>query len=64
MKGCPEGGEQSFLFGLYTFLCEGKCPCPQGCGYAIQRQKSDFFAILVQSVLYELLPVNLYSATG
>ena len=24
MKGCPEGGEQSFLFGLYSELSEGE----------------------------------------
>ncbi|KAA1466765.1 hypothetical protein DENSPDRAFT_831644 [Dentipellis sp. KUC8613] len=45
MKGCPEGGEQSFLFSLYSQLSEGKCPCPSGCGYSVQRQKSDFFAL-------------------
>ena len=25
MKGCPEGGEQSFLFSLYRELGEGDC---------------------------------------
>ncbi|TFK75935.1 hypothetical protein BDN72DRAFT_786105 [Pluteus cervinus] len=46
MKGCPEGGEQSFLFALYTQLAEGECPCPQqDCGYSVSRKKSDFFAI-------------------
>ncbi|KAI0787135.1 hypothetical protein BC629DRAFT_1582278 [Irpex lacteus] len=34
MKGCPEGGEQSFLFGLYSELSEGACKCPHGCGSA------------------------------
>lgn len=48
MKGCPEGGEQSFLFGLYSQLCEGQCPCPQDCGTVIQRKKSDFFAVFVR----------------
>ncbi|KAF9259490.1 hypothetical protein L218DRAFT_908179 [Marasmius fiardii PR-910] len=48
MKGCPEGGEQSFLFGLYSQLSDGSCPCPQGCGTSIPRKKSDFFAILPQ----------------
>ncbi|EJF62236.1 ubiquitin conjugating enzyme family protein [Dichomitus squalens] len=45
MKGCPEGGEQSFLFGLYQQLSEGECPCPHGCGATIQRKKSDFYAL-------------------
>ncbi|KAI1795079.1 ubiquitin conjugating enzyme family protein [Ganoderma leucocontextum] len=45
MKGCPEGGEQSFLFGLYQQLGEGECRCPHGCGATIQRQKSDFYAL-------------------
>ncbi|KAJ8086580.1 hypothetical protein AAF712_002010 [Marasmius tenuissimus] len=45
MKGCPEGGEQSFLFALYSQLSEGTCPCPQGCGTSVARKKSDFFAI-------------------
>ncbi|KAK7049543.1 hypothetical protein VNI00_005574 [Paramarasmius palmivorus] len=45
MKGCPEGGEQSFLFALYSQLSEGSCPCPQGCGDSVPRKKSDFFAV-------------------
>ncbi|THH13280.1 hypothetical protein EW146_g6917 [Bondarzewia mesenterica] len=45
MKGCPEGGEQGFLFSLYSQLSEGKCPCPHGCSYSVPRNKSDFFAI-------------------
>ncbi|TFY83061.1 hypothetical protein EWM64_g951 [Hericium alpestre] len=45
MKGCPEGGEQSFLFTIYSQLTEGKCPCPYGCGASVQRKKSDFFAL-------------------
>lgn len=47
MKGCPEGGEQSFLFGLYSELSEGACQCPQGCNTSFARKKSDFFAIFV-----------------
>ncbi|KAG6896936.1 hypothetical protein C0992_005201, partial [Termitomyces sp. T32_za158] len=43
MKGCPEGGEQSFLFSLYSQLTEGECSCPQ-CGTAVKRNKYDFFA--------------------
>ena len=49
MKGCPEGGEQGFLFSLYSQLIEGKCVCPSGCGYSITRIKSHFFAICVSS---------------
>ncbi|KAG6919415.1 hypothetical protein DXG01_006298 [Tephrocybe rancida] len=44
MKGCPEGGEQSFLFSLYTQLSEGECPCPN-CGTEVKRKKNDFFAL-------------------
>ena len=51
MKGCPEGGEQSFLFSLYSELSEGSCVCPHGCGRATVRRKADFFAIYV-SVLF------------
>ncbi|KAF8639801.1 hypothetical protein AX17_001060 [Amanita inopinata Kibby_2008] len=52
MKGCPEGGEQSFLFGLYSQLSEGQCPCPQDCGASVQRKKSDFFAIFSEFSTY------------
>ncbi|ESK95974.1 ubiquitin conjugating enzyme family protein [Moniliophthora roreri MCA 2997] len=45
MKGCPEGGEQSFLFALYSQLSEGSCSCPQGCGASVPRKKSDFFSV-------------------
>jgi hypothetical protein len=51
MKGCPEGGEQGFLFGLYSQLSEGQCPCPQDCEGSVPRKKSDFFAIFVRFVL-------------
>jgi hypothetical protein len=47
MKGCPEGGEQSFLFGLYSQLSEGQFACPHSCGSSVTRKKSDFFAIYV-----------------
>ena len=47
MKGCPEGGEQSFLFGLYSQLSSPDCPCPQECGASIPRTKGDFFALHV-----------------
>jgi hypothetical protein len=49
MKGCPppSGGEQSFLFGLYSQLSEGKCVCPHECGSSVLRKKSDFFPIFV-----------------
>ena len=47
MKGCPEGGEQSFLFSLYSQLSSPDCPCPQECGAFISRSKGDFFALYV-----------------
>lgn len=50
MKGCPEGGEQGFLFSLYSLLVEGQCPCPSGCGYSIPRAKNHFFAIFVSNL--------------
>lgn len=52
MKGCPEGGEQGFLFGLYNELSSSDCPCPQSCGHRIQRFKSNFFAIFPDFLLY------------
>ncbi|KAJ7591087.1 hypothetical protein C8J56DRAFT_934652 [Mycena floridula] len=52
MKGCPEGGEQSFLFGLYSELSEGACPCPQGCKFSVTRKKSDFFPLFSQFSTY------------
>jgi hypothetical protein len=58
MKGCPEGGEQGFLFGLYSQLVEGKCPCPTGCGYSIPRTKSHFFSIFVSSPPSSLLRIS------
>ncbi|PPQ84259.1 hypothetical protein CVT25_011906 [Psilocybe cyanescens] len=45
MKGCPEGGEQSFLFSLYSQLNSPTAPCPHDCGAAIPRSKGDFFAL-------------------
>ncbi|KAJ4478043.1 hypothetical protein J3R30DRAFT_3478428 [Lentinula aciculospora] len=52
MAGCAEGGEQSFLFSLYSQLSEsqlsdldGVCACPSGCGQTVKRKQSDFFAI-------------------
>jgi hypothetical protein len=50
MKGCPEGGEQSFLFSLYTELSEGDCKCPQDCGSTVPRKKKDFFTIYVRAI--------------
>lgn len=49
MKGCPEGSEQSFLFGIYSGLTEGECPCPDKCSYSIKRKKQDFFSFYVSS---------------
>ncbi|KAF8627164.1 hypothetical protein AX15_004484 [Amanita polypyramis BW_CC] len=54
MKGCPEGSEQSFLFGLYSQLSEGRCPCPQDCGIVIPRKKSNFFAMFPDFSAYIL----------
>lgn len=54
MKGCPEGGEQSFLFGLYSELSEGECKCPNSCGASVERKKSDFFAIFVSPLRWML----------
>ncbi len=50
MKGCPEGGEQGFLFSLYSQLVEGQCPCPSSCGYSVPRAKCHFFAIFVSNL--------------
>lgn len=50
MKGCPEGGEQSFLFSLYSQLNSPTAPCPHDCGAAIPRSKGDFFALHVSLV--------------
>lgn len=47
MKDCPEGNEQSFLFTLYDFLSSNACPCPQSCGYKLDRKRSDFFPLFV-----------------
>lgn len=55
MKGCPEGGEQGFLFSLYSQLIEGQCLCPSACGYSIPRTKSHFFAIFVSTPPSSLL---------
>jgi hypothetical protein len=56
MKGCPEGGEQSFLFSLYSQLSSPDCSCPQECGASISRSKGDFFALHV-SWLHRLLEI-------
>ncbi|KAG8860817.1 hypothetical protein FRB91_000605, partial [Serendipita sp. 411] len=45
MRGCPEGGEQGFLFSLYQTLASDPCPCPYQCGTSAIRKKSDFFAL-------------------
>lgn len=52
MKGCPEGSEQTFLFGQYSELSEGACVCPENCGYSIPRKKSDFLALYVRTILF------------
>ncbi|OXC68093.1 hypothetical protein AYX13_03304 [Cryptococcus neoformans] len=45
MSGCPEGGEQSFLFQLYNTLEEGRMTCSSGCGHSFTRKKQDFFCL-------------------
>ncbi|KAF6762638.1 ubiquitin conjugating enzyme family protein [Ephemerocybe angulata] len=45
MKGCPEKGEQNFLFGLYSQFTETEFKCPHDCGAVIRRNKGDFFAL-------------------
>lgn len=52
MKGCPEGNEQSFLFALYDYLCNGSCPCPQVCGFKVPRKKCDFFPLFSEFSSY------------
>ncbi|KII94754.1 hypothetical protein PLICRDRAFT_47766 [Plicaturopsis crispa FD-325 SS-3] len=52
MKGCPEGGEQSFLFSLYNELSQGECPCPNKCGHSVRRKKEHFFAIYSDFTTY------------
>ncbi|KAJ7781258.1 hypothetical protein B0H16DRAFT_1497657 [Mycena metata] len=54
MKGCPppSGGEQSFLFALYSQLSDGKCVCPHECGSSVLRKKSDFFPIFPEFASY------------
>jgi ubiquitin-protein ligase len=52
MKGCPEGGEQGFLFQLYTELATESCPCPEKCGYSFQREKKMFFPIFKEFGTY------------
>ncbi|KAG6378918.1 hypothetical protein JVT61DRAFT_13203 [Boletus reticuloceps] len=52
MRGCPEGNEQSFLFALYDFLSNNKCPCPQSCGHNIGRKRSDFFPLFPEFSTY------------
>ena len=51
MKGCPEGGEQGFLFSLYNELSHDPCQCPNKCGYSVARNKGDFFPVLVSQPL-------------
>jgi hypothetical protein len=47
MKGCPESGEQGFLFSIYDQLTNGSCVCPNGCGYSVVRGKHQFFPLFV-----------------
>lgn len=52
MKGCPEGGEQGFLFSLYNELSHDPCQCPNKCGYSVARGKGDFFPVLSDFFVY------------
>ncbi|BEJ13516.1 hypothetical protein CspHIS471_0306900 [Cutaneotrichosporon sp. HIS471] len=45
MSGCPEGGEQSFLFQLYNYLSEGSMACANDCGHAVRRKPEHFFPL-------------------
>ncbi|TYJ53196.1 hypothetical protein B9479_006174 [Cryptococcus floricola] len=45
MSGCPEGGEQSFLFQLYNTLEEGQMACSNNCGHSFTRKNQDFFGL-------------------
>lgn len=51
MKGCPESGEQGFLFSLYDLLSNGSCICPNGCGYSLVRGKHQFFPLFVSGIV-------------
>lgn len=59
MSGCPEGGEQSFLFQLYNTLEEGGMPCSAGCGHSFTRKKQDFFCLFVNFNHISLNPLKL-----
>jgi hypothetical protein len=58
MKGCPEGGEQGFLFSLYQTLTSDPCPCPYQCGQSATRNKSEFFTLNVSVNAFRLSPSN------
>ena len=48
MSGCPEAGEQSHLFQLYSLLESESFHCPYGCGTTMSRKEGDFFALFVR----------------
>ncbi|KZS97566.1 hypothetical protein SISNIDRAFT_449083 [Sistotremastrum niveocremeum HHB9708] len=52
MSGCPEGGEQGFLFALYNQLANETFKCPTTCGHTFKRNKADFFAIYPDFATY------------
>jgi hypothetical protein len=62
MRGCPEGGEQGFLFSLYQSLASDPCPCPYQCGASVARHKQDFFALYVGSPSLPLPTSHTYTA--
>ncbi|EJT97519.1 hypothetical protein DACRYDRAFT_84483 [Dacryopinax primogenitus] len=45
MKGCPEGGEQGLLFGLWNDLQAPSVKCPNKCDNNLSREKGMFTAI-------------------
>ncbi|KLT45850.1 hypothetical protein CC85DRAFT_86895 [Cutaneotrichosporon oleaginosum] len=52
MSGCPEAGEQSFLFQLYNFLSEGSMACANRCGYTVPRMPQHFFPLFADFTNY------------
>lgn len=45
MSGCPEKGEQDFLFNLWRDVTEFPLMC--ACGWSRQRSAEDFFTLKV-----------------
>lgn len=47
MSGCPEKGEQDFLFNLWRDVTEHLVVC--SCGWKRERSPKDFFTLLVRA---------------